>query len=152
MLIVIVFVSLTVSFAQPNDEFLSNNGDIALREMVLELKNAVMHQNERIKALEQKCQSLEKKNSESSEKIIALMKKIKTQDQSIEKLNQNVRVCEKTVKKVSKMFYTVGKQRPSRNSLDSIGSSIPRTGLFVFFYKFVSFFIILLTLFKNIQN
>lgn len=133
MLIVIVFVSLTVSFAQPNDEFLSNNGDIALREMVLELKNAVMHQNERITALEQKCQSLEKKNSESSEKIIALMKKIKTQDQSIEKLNQNVRLCEKTVKKVSKMFYTVWKQRPSLKSLDSIGSSIPRTGLFVFF-------------------
>lgn len=141
MLIVIVFVSLTVSFAQPNDEFLSNNGDIALREMVLELKNAVMHQNERITALEQKCQSLEKKNSESSEEIIALMKKIKIQDLSIEKLNQNVRVCEKTVKKVSKMLYTVGKQRPSRKSLNSIGSSIPRTGLFVFFFnEFVSFF------------
>lgn len=134
MLIVIVFVSLTVSFAQPNDEFLSNNGDIALREMVLELKNAVMHQNERITALEQKCQSLEKKNSESSEKIIALMKKIKIQDLSIEKLNRNYfRVCEKTVKKVYNMFYTVGKQRPSRKSLNSIGSSIPRTGLFGFF-------------------
>lgn len=138
MLIVIVFVSLTVSFAQPNDEFLSNNGDIALREMVLELKNAVMHQNERITALEQKCQSLEKKNSESSEKIIALMKKIKIQDLSIEKLNQNFRVCEKTVNKVSKIFYTTGKQRPSRKSQDSIGSSIPRTGLLlVFFNEFV---------------
>lgn len=133
MLIVIVFVSLTVSFAQTNDEFLSNNGDIALREMVLELKNAVMHQNEKIKALEQKCQSLEKKNSENSEEIIALMKKIKIQDLSIEKLNQTFRVCEKTVKKVSKIFYTTGKQRPSRKSQDSIGSSIPRTGLLVFF-------------------
>lgn len=146
MLIVIVFVSFTVSFAQTNDEFLSNNGDIALREMVLKLKNLVIHQNKRITALEQKCQSLEKKNSESSDEIIALMKKIETQDQTIAILNQNFRVCEKTVKKVSKMVYTVGKQRSSRKPLDSIGSSVPRKGSFIFNELHCFLFIILLTL------
>lgn len=128
MLIVFVFVSLTVSFAQPSDEFLSNDDDTALREMVLELKNIVMHQNERIIALEKKCDSLDEKNSESSEEIITLIKKIKTQDLTISKLNENVRVCEKTVKEVSKMFYNVEKQRSTRNTLDSIGSSVPRKG------------------------
>lgn len=128
MLIVFVFVSLTVSFAQPSDEFLSNDDDTALREMVLELKNIVMHQNERITALEKKCDSLDEKNSESSEEIITLIKKIKTQDLTISKLNENVRVCEKTVKEVSKMFYNVEKQRSTRNTLDSIGSSVPRKG------------------------
>lgn len=128
MLIVFVFVSLTVSFAQPSDEFLSNDDDTALREMVLELKNIVMHQNERITALEKKCDSLDEKNSESSEEIITLIKKIKTQDLTIAKLNENVRVCEKTVKEVSKMFYNVEKQRSTRNTLDSIGSSVPRKG------------------------
>lgn len=128
MLIVFVFVSLTVSFAQPSDEFLSNDDDTALREMVLELKNIVMHQNERITALEKKCDSLDEKNSESSEEIITLIKKIKTQDLTIAKLNENVLVCEKTVKEVSKMFYNVEKQRSTRNTLDSIGSSVPRKG------------------------
>lgn len=128
MLIVFVFVSLTVSFAQPSDEFLSNDDDTALREMVLELKNIVMHQNERITALEKKCDSLDEKNSESSEEIITLIKKLKTQDLTISKLNENVRVCEKTVKEVSKMFYNVEKQRSTRNTLDSIGSSVPRKG------------------------
>lgn len=128
MLIVFVFVSLTVSFAQPSDEFLSNDDDTALREMVLELKNIVMHQNERITALEKKCDSLDEKNSESSEETITLIKKIKTQDLTIAKLNENVRVCEKTVKEVSKMFYNVEKQRSTRNTLDSIGSSVPRKG------------------------
>lgn len=128
MLIVFVFVSLTVSFAQPSDEFLSNDDDTALREMVLELKNIVMHQNERITALENKCDSLDEKNSESSEEIITLIKKLKTQDLTISKLNENVRVCEKTVKEVSKMFYNVEKQRSTRNTLDSIGSSVPRKG------------------------
>lgn len=128
MLIVFVFVSLTVSFAQPSDEFLSNDDDTALREMVLELKNIVMHQNERITALEKKCDSLDEKNSESFEEIITLIKKIKTQDLTIAKLNENVRVCEKTVKEVSKMFYNVEKQRSTRNTLDSIGSSVPRKG------------------------
>lgn len=128
MLIVFVFVSLTVSFAQPSDEFLSNDDDTALREMVLELKNIVMHQNERITALEKKCDSLDEKNSESSEEIITLIKKIKTQDLTISKLNETVRVCEKTVKEVSKMFYNVEKQRSTRNTLDSIGSSVPRKG------------------------
>lgn len=128
MLIVFVFVSLTVSFAQPSDEFLSNDDNTALREMVLELKNIVMHQNERITALEKKCDSLDEKNSESSEEIITLIKKLKTQDLTISKLNENVRVCEKTVKEVSKMFYNVEKQRSTRNTLDSIGSSVPRKG------------------------
>lgn len=128
MLIVFVFVSFTVSFAQPSDEFLSNDDDTALREMVLELKNIVMHQNERITALEKKCDSLDEKNSESSEEIITLIKKIKTQDLTIAKLNENVLVCEKTVKEVSKMFYNVEKQRSTRNTLDSIGSSVPRKG------------------------
>lgn len=128
MLIVFVFVSLTVSFAQPSDEFLSNDDNTALREMVLELKNIVMHQNERITALEKKCDSLDEKNSESSEEIITLIKKIKSQDLTIAKLNENVRVCEKTVKEVSKMLYTVEKQRSARNTLDSIGSSVPRKG------------------------
>lgn len=130
MLIVIVFVSLTVSLAQPSGEIFSNNDDISLNEMVLELKNVVIHENERITALEKKCQSLEERNSKSSEEIIALMKKIKTQDLTIAKLNKNVRECEKTVKEVSDMFYTfkLGKQRSLRNTVYSTGSSVPRKG------------------------
>lgn len=127
MLIVIVFVSLTLSFAQPSDE-LSNNDDIALREIVLELKNVLMHQNERIAALEKKCQSVEEKNSDSFEEIIALRKRIKTQDIAIAKLNRNIRVCEKTVAGLTEMFSYAGKQQFSRKTADSAVSSISRKG------------------------
>ncbi|XP_048749633.2 uncharacterized protein LOC125661606 [Ostrea edulis] len=82
----------------------TENEDLSLRELVLELKNTISYQNRRITILEDRARALENVNGNQSKDIAVLTQKMKEQEEKNLNLIKMKSVCEENARKFENLF------------------------------------------------
>jgi hypothetical protein len=82
----------------------TDDGELSLRELVLELQKTISHQNNRIASLEDRTRELQNVNDNQSRDIDVLKKKIENQEEKNLNLIKMQSVCEENVRKIDRLF------------------------------------------------